>query len=428
MRLSRALVFVAVAATLSTGCQSPKKKPRARRPNYEQALPAGMMALQKVTSPGDIPNFGPGYAERDRLLEAIERSQSYFEKPSSRKYYPYLDISHDRARRSLQAFKEVLQSASSEKDLHERIVQGFEVYRSIGYNGQGVVLFTGYCEPVYDASLTPTPEFRYPLYKLPADLVKDEEGTPLGRRRADGGIVSYFTRAEIEGRNLLAGQELVYLRDKLEAYIVHIQGSARLKLPDGTEYRVGYAGKTDRPYTSIAQSLVKEGKLKREELSLRKVKEFFAAHPEEMDRYLHQNECFVFFTHSEGGPYGSIGVPVTPYRTIATDKAVFPRGCLAYLETRLPATEGEKPAEPSHEFRSFALDQDTGGAIRSAGRADLFIGTGPEAELLAGRTQSEGRLYYIFIKEEGTAASASEPQHAAAPAPAAKVAATEAEK
>jgi len=400
MPRARSALCIIALGLMSYGCHSPKPKAtyrRPQRPNYENPLPPGQVALQKITNPAELPYFGEGFQNRDRILEAIAHSRSYFDKPSSRKYYPYLDITHDKAKESLDLFKTVLMSSKGETEFHEQVLANFDVYRSVGYNGQGTVLYTAYCEPIYEGSLKPGAEFRYPLYRLPADLVKDEEGTPLGRRTEDGKIVPYYTRAEIEEGNLLAGQELVYLKSKLEAYIVHVQGSARLKLPDGTELRVGYAGKTDHPYTSVGQALIRDKKMTTAQLSLCRIKDHFARHPEELDQYLHQNESFVFFTETDGGPYGSIGVPVTPYRSIATDKTVFPRGCIGFVKTTVPFLRDNRTVS-YQKFRSFALDQDTGGAIRSAGRADLFIGTGPVAEFLAGRTQAEGNLYYIFVK------------------------------
>jgi membrane-bound lytic murein transglycosylase A len=256
------------------------------------------------------------------------------------------------------------------------------------------VLFTAYCEPIYQGSLTPTAEFKYPLYKLPPDLVKEKDGTPRGRKTASGEITSYYSRREIEERQILKGLELVYLRDPLEVYIIPVQGSGRIQLANGTEMRIGYAGKTDRPYTSIGKEMVREGKIPKGELSLQKMKDYFRAHPEQVRDYIYRNESYVFFTKREGGPYGSLNVPLTPLHSIATDKSVFPRAAVAYAVTQMPQSS-LKP-EP---FRSFLLDQDTGGAIRSAGRSDIYYGSGPDAESKAGHTQNEGRLYYIFLKE-----------------------------
>ena len=132
------------------------------------------------------------------------------------------------------------------------------------------------------------------------------------------------------------GLELYWLKSPLEVYIVHVQGSAKLILPNGEERAVGYAGKTERPYTGLGESLVKDGKIDRGGLSLFAIKEYFAQNPGQLDDYLNRNESYVFFTDITGGPYGSLNIAVTPYRTIATDKEVYPRGGVAFCETAVP--------------------------------------------------------------------------------------------
>lgn len=355
-----------------------------RAPDYARELPEGRMALRKITDPRRIPDFSSGFEGRHETIRAIDQSLAYLAKPSARRWYPYLDITHDRVVASLKELRELLASARSAAELHRQIVERFDVYESVGWNDEGEVLFTAYCEPMYQGSLVRTDEFRYPLYRLPPDLVKTAEGIPLGRRLANGEISTYPSRREIEEGDLLRGMEIVWLKDPVEAYIVHVQGSARIRLLDGREMRIGYAGKTDRPYRSVAMEMVKDGRILKSELSLQKVKEWFCRHPEMIRSYLYRNECYVFFTERDGGPYGSLNVPLTAGRSIATDKTVFPRAAMAYVVT-----------EP---MRGFALDQDTGGAIRSAGRCDLFLGSGPEAEARAGRVYHVGRLYYVFLK------------------------------
>ncbi|MDQ7779141.1 MAG: MltA domain-containing protein, partial [Planctomycetota bacterium] len=198
-------------------------------------------------------------------------------------------------------------------------------------------------------------------------------------------------------KNLLTGQELVYLKDRFDVHVVHVQGSARIKLPDGREMKIGYAGKTDRPYMSVGLALVRDGKIAKDGLSLQAMREYFKAHPADLDRYLYENQLYVFFKEQDGGPWGSLNALVTPYRTIATDKTVFPRGCIAFVETKLPAA-GPGGGVAQAAYYGFALDQDTGSAIRAAGRCDVYLGVGPDAEKLAGQTYAEGKLYYIFLK------------------------------
>jgi len=368
------------------------------QPDYGRPLPPGEMALEKITDPSMYPDFGLGFGERDSMLLAIDGTLDYFAKPSSLQWFPYLDISHERSIMSLEAFRDLLQTATSAEELNQGIVENFDVYRSKGWDRSGTVLFTGYCQPIYDASEVRTERFRFPLYGLPEELLKDEFGTPLGwRGRTASPTRKEFSDGFLEGRGL----ELYWLEGELEAYIVHVQGSAKLRLPDGSMREVGYAGKTERPYVGLGASLVEAGKIDRGALNLFAVKQYFERHPDELREFLDRNESYVFFTESEGGPYGSMNIPVTPYRTLATDKKVFPRGGITFAETTVPTTSGGY--QPFHQF---GVDQDTGGAIRSAGRADIFLGTGPQAERIAGGTNAEGMLWYIYLKDDADQLSA----------------------
>ncbi len=390
------LVLVLVLGA-SAGCAAePLEAPTVAE--FGAPLAPGEVALERVPE-GEWPDLAVPIGPRDGLLRAIDESLAYLDKPSSQRYYPYLDISHDRVRRSLEAFREIVlrdpppAPAALEAELRRR----FDLYRSKGRARTGEVLFTAYCEPIYRASTEPHEPYRYPLYRRPPELRSDEEGRPLGWTAAgtDGpegaaALGASPTRREIDETGALRGRglELIWLADPLEAYLVHVQGSARLLLEDGRYLPVGYAGKTEHPYASLGRALVRDGKVKADEMSLAAIRRYFAARPDEVLPYLYENASYVFFREAEGGPFGSIGARVTAGRTIATDKGVFPRAALTFVESRL----GGSP------FRAFALDQDTGGAIRSAGRCDIFAGTGPEAERLAGATQHVGRLYYLFLK------------------------------
>ena len=258
------------------------------------------------------------------------------------------------------------------------------------------MLFTGYYAPILNASLTPSSRFRVPLYERPADLVTDPQtGKPLGRKVADGSLVPYYTRREIETAYILTGQELVWLENELDAYLVHVNGSAKLRMPDGSVMYVGYAGKTDRPYASLGQAMVEAGLLPRGGVTLPKIKTVFRRQPEKVHELMFRNENYVFFREYDGGtwPAGSLGLPVTAETSIATDKRIYPRGGVVLVDTQRTSFRGRQ-----ERFLRLMLDQDTGGAIEAPGRADLFMGIGPAAEILAGQQYAEGRLYYFFLK------------------------------
>ena len=277
-------VSAAIAALpFLTGCGllsvQPTEHFEDERPDYGRPLAPGEMALEKVTDPAEYPDFGLGFGDRDSMIEAIDGTLAYFAKPSSQQWFPYLDISHERSVRSLEEFRRVLLDAASPEDLDRRVREGFEVYRSKGWDGSGTVLFTGYCQPIYDAREQRTDEFDVPLYALPIELVKDEFGTPLGWDDG-GGLRPSPTRAEFDAGALAGrGLEMYWLRDELEAYIVHVQGSAKLRMANGELRSIGYAGKTEHEYTGLGVSLVEDGKIDRGRLNLFEIKDYLAANP-----------------------------------------------------------------------------------------------------------------------------------------------------
>tara|TARA_B100000959_G_scaffold183261_1_gene191573 strand:+ start:12595 stop:13503 length:909 start_codon:yes stop_codon:yes gene_type:complete len=298
---------------------------------------------------------------------------------------------------SLERFSELLESSESSEEFGKSVSDEFEVWMARGRKNSGEVLFTGYCRPILKGARQPDSRFRFPLYRLPEDLVKGKDGSIQGRRTAGGKVVPYYSRSELNKGSHLKGLEFVWLDDAYDAYIAHVQGSALIQLPDGEFIEAGYAGKNGHEYQSVGQALIAEGSLKKSQLSLSGLRKYFRDNPAEVDRALSINPSYVFFQPSEGGPFGCLGRKVTPMRSLATDKDVFPRASLVFCEVRLPDfdSKGELIQRPQ---RFFALDQDRGGAIRSAGRCDVFMGTGPEALKRSGHTMAVGRMYYLFLR------------------------------
>jgi membrane-bound lytic murein transglycosylase A len=404
-------LFILFGAIAFIGCKQEAPQSVARQIDFRKPMPQGMVALRKI-DPGEYPDFGAQQVDPVRLSRAIDNSLKYLSVPSSRGFFPYLDINHERAVATLHRLHDICTEliAMGRWDptwFNQQIRSNFDVYKSYGApspDGSGytdTVQFTGYCTPIYDASPKPTAQFQWPLYRLPADLVRDEmSGQVQGRRTPDGRIVPYYTRGEIEAGHKLAGDELVWLRSRWEAYVVTIQGSARLHLVDtGQIYEIGYAGTNGYAYTSPGQRMVADGVIPADQLSLRGLTAYFAAHPEMMDKYLPLNQRYVFFTERPGGPFGSLNVPVSKFATIATDKEkkdIYPRAMPAFVVTSIP----NYPGVGMQPFDGFLLDQDTGGAIRASGRCDIYMGIGPTAEGMAGHELQEGQLYYLAIKSE----------------------------
>jgi membrane-bound lytic murein transglycosylase A len=332
--------------------------------------------------------------ERRPLLQAIHHSLTYLATPKAATDYQAQltpGITQERVTRSLRRLRQLVQNSPNDAAFQAALAREFVLYQSIGRDGEGTVGFTGYFEPYFAASPVPTAEFRYPLYRRPADL--DTWPTP------------HPTRLDLEGADGLQGSqgplqglELVWLSSRLEAFLVQVQGSAKLGLPDGRVMAVGYAGRTDYPYTSIGRALVEDGKIAAEDLSLPNLLAYFEAHPDELDTYIPQNERFIFFRQTDGGPpTGSLSVPVTAGHSIATDKTLMPPGAMAIIQAPLPqrTPSGDWDSQPTTRL---VLDQDTGGAIIGPGRVDLFVGSGPEAGELAGRINTPGHLYYLLLR------------------------------
>lgn len=363
--------------------------------DYGRPLPEGAPALLPL-DPGEAPpRFAHDYYAKAEMLPALEQSIEWTKKKSSAKHFPIEGVTQERALKSLERFKQLLQESTDADAFEAAVLAEFEVLKSAGWDGNGGgVLYTAYCTPILEGSRTKTADCKYPLYAMPKDLVKGEDGAILGQKTA-AGMQDYPDRATIEASAMLSGKglELAWLKDPIDAYIAHVNGSAFIRLPDGSLYKLGYSAKNGREYSSLGQALVADGELPKDGVSLRSIREWAAANPGKVQDYLNRNESYVFFTPIEGTPRGSLNVPVTGNRSLATDKTLFPRGAIVYVAGSLG--KGGEGALLDH----FMFDQDTGGAIRTAGRADVYLGSGDEAEALAGATRSEGQLYYFFLKE-----------------------------
>ena len=386
-----------IAGMLLAGCSS---TPEAAKPHYDRPLRQGEQALRKIDSGQVRPLLVEAWsAQEDGLEDSLQRSETWYSKPSSASRFPFRTqgetITHQRAMESVEELKVILAASGSAEEFADRVLDRFDVYQTVGWDDRGTVLFTGYYAPIFKGSLHPAPGFTHPLHRRPDWLLSSPEGVPFGMRAADGRIVDSPPRAEIESSGMLEGLELVWLPNRLDAYICQVNGSARIELPDGRIMHVGYGGKTERPYTGLGESMLREGLLPKEGLSLKAIQAYYQREPAVVDRLIDRNESFVFFTEydGDGWPAGSLGVPVTTRASIATDKSVYPPGAVALVDTRAVQSDGSR-----ERFVRLVCDQDTGGAIVAPGRCDLFMGIGPQARVLAGGQYAEGTMYYIFRK------------------------------
>lgn len=279
----------------------------------------------------------------------------------------------------------------------------FVPYQVFNPDGSNNGMITGYYEPLLYGSRTQTTRYRYPLYKVPEDLLTIELGDVYPelknkrlRGRIEGNrIVAYLDRGGIENPNQpLKNKELVWVEDPIESFFLHIQGSGRVQFDDGTSMRVGYADQNGHPFRSLGRLLIDKGELTLAQTSMQGIKTWARANPYKVSEYLNGNPSYVFFKELPSdltGPIGTLGVPLTAERSIAVDSRVIPLGSPVYLATTYP--NSKKP------LNRLMLAQDTGGAINGAVRADFFWGFGDAAGKQAGVMKQQGQMWVLLPKD-----------------------------
>jgi membrane-bound lytic murein transglycosylase A len=282
----------------------------------------------------------------------------------------------------------------------------FRPWRVSGREGaQG--LFTGYYEAELRGARTPSEVFRHPVYRRPADLIQVDLGLfserLKGRRitgRVDGfALKPYWTRAEIEAGALVGkGLEILWTDSAVDVFFLHIQGSGRVTLDDGAVVRVGYEAQNGRDYLPVGRALIERGALPRENVTMQSIRAWLADHADEADAVMNLNPSYVFFRElppardGADGPLGAEGVPLTPERSLAVDRAFLPMGLLLWLDlAHADAADGV--------VRRLVVAQDTGGAIKGPVRGDFFWGHGPRAYDMSGRMKARGG-YWALIPVE----------------------------
>ncbi|MGA2553383.1 MAG: MltA domain-containing protein [Smithella sp.] len=329
---------------------------------------------------------------------AIDHSINYYENAGRDKVYRIADglVDAQQLKETLKAFREILHGTDNKADLRKKVAEGFHIYRISGSGVANSVLFTGYYEPLLEGSLERTEKYKYPLYRVPPDLIKNEN--KIGRM-SNGKFVPYYSRHEIDIEGVLKGKklELIWVDDPVELFSLQIQGSGKVKLEDGTILTVGYAQTNGRPFRSITKFMLDGDKINSSEASYRYT---FLKGKSDQEIYdiLSYNERYTFFRFLDKEPVGSLGEPVTPGRSIATDPEFFPEGALAFIHLRKPVFDSEGHVKEIVDFSRFVLSQDKGFAIEGPGRVDLFCGFGTNAEYTAGTLKEKGELYLLIKK------------------------------
>jgi membrane-bound lytic murein transglycosylase A len=379
--LASAIAVVLVACTTV----SPEKKPLP--PVVTPAKPEAPKEVLKPTTFAAIPGW-----EKDKLREAwpafLISCEVMVKRPD---WTEPCSIARD-------------VDASSEKAIRMFFEAFFVPHQVINADGSDNGLVTGYYEPLLRGARKRGGPYQTPLYRAPDDLLTIDltslypelKSLRLRGRLIGNKVVPYLSRAELLQSGALAGKELLWVDDPVEAFFLQVQGSGRVQLAETREVvRVAYADQNGHPYKSIGRYLVDKGELTLDQASAQGIKAWYAANPARQQELLNANPSYVFFKEERladpsRGPKGALGVPLTPQRSIAIDPHSIPLGAPVFLSTTLPGSE--------MPLQRLVMAQDTGGAIRGAVRADYFWGFGPEAGEKAGKMKQRGAMWVLLPK------------------------------
>ncbi len=295
-------------------------------------------------------------------------------------------------------FTEVCEKAESEIDGKKFFTLYFQPYKLLDENSSDEGLITGYYEPLLYGSLKKTSRYKYPLYKTPKDMYivdftsiyPDLKTYKLRGKLVGNKVLPYDSREEIEKNPSKELEPIVYVDNKVDVFLLHVQGSGKVLLDTGELINVGYAEQNGRKFKGIGMYMLNKGYITKDELSAQGMKKYLDKNPSKADEVLNQNESYVFFQKSNQGATGSLGTPLTAKRNIAVDRSVIPLGMPVFLNTTNPVDK--KP------INQLMVAADVGGAIKGKVRADFFWGFGDSAFDYAGRMKEKGKMYILMPK------------------------------
>jgi membrane-bound lytic murein transglycosylase A len=328
------------------------------------------------------------------------------------------------------ALEQLANNSEDFESFNQQVKTNFDFYEVYGNEDWAQIKATSYFAPLLKGSLKKTKEHSQALYMTPEDMINIDvdafaEDFPkwkifkeqvleqksskalirarlISEKNAIGKIVPYFKREDIDENNVINNKELVIVYvDPIDSFFLQIQGSGVVELKDGTRFTVGYANQNGHPYVAIGSHLLKT--IPREKMSMQTIEAHLRSlSKKEAQKIMNLNPSYVFFQKIDSQPLAYLGTEVVDGRTVATDNGLFPKGTLAFLQYEKPVFENEKSTEPKEWKPSarYILDQDTGGAIRGAGRLDIYAGSGHEAAQFAGVMKNPAKLYYLVPKAE----------------------------
>lgn len=311
-------------------------------------------------------------------------------------------LTQGQLRKNLQAFLNLIDENLPPREFSRRVKEEYVFYKA-GKGRKKKVLFTGYYTPVIEAHPVQTEEYIYPLYRMPPGNVRLIGAHGESGQEGSFSLKSWknFTREQIDREGVLRnkGLEIAWLKDDLERFFLHIQGSGTLQFSDGSTLGVRYIGANNYTYKGIGKLMVRDGVIELSQGSMQGIKSYLRKNPEDIPKYFYQNKRYIFFVLSNEKPLGSGGGELVAGRSIATDKSIYPAGGLAFIRLRKPVLDEEARITHWVPITRFVADQDTGNAIRGPGRADLYFGTGHQPGVMAGHFKEWGEIFYLMKKE-----------------------------
>jgi membrane-bound lytic murein transglycosylase A len=381
---------------------------RPERPPTPQLPPIHELPMVALTG-SELPHFSDDLAY-EGVKEGILQSIAYLKKiPPDRMF----EFGEDRysARhliQSMERFIDFLSSRPTALALNQFISDNYRVYQSRGRTDEREVLFTGYFQPLLKGSRVRRGPYLYPVHGLPRDLLTIDlslfsekfAGEKIVGKLSGNTVIPYDERKKIvddpgfENR----ATPIAWVSDPVALFFLHIQGSGKIVFENGDSVQVNYQGQNGRPYRSIGQYLIENGKIPVSEVSMQSIAAYLNAHRDEMPGILNYNGSYVFFTEAQDGPFGCIQTLLVPGRSIALDRKIFPISALAFIEAKKPVIDQTGRIAAWSDFSRFVLNQDTGGAIKGPGRVDIYWGEGEKAEITAGHLKHPGKLYFLVLR------------------------------
>lgn len=348
-----------------------------------------------------LPLFRDNF-DRTSLISATVRQLHYLDSLPDDLQHQFGDNQYSThwLQQSMESFLDILKQEPDSETLARIVSENFSIYQVRSNSNDNPILVTSYHEPLFEGSLEKNFPYIYPLYRVPDSLVIRKNPKTghkeSGLLTADDRLLPFWDRSEIERGNLLTGQELVYLKDPIDAFIIHTQGAGKILLRDGGIKSVGFAATNGHQYRDVGKILVREKLLNPKDADIKGISTYLRHHPEDQKRLLFHNPRYVFFTwKGNSEPMGRLNVSLTPGRSIAIDPGTLPMAVPAYLTTRQPILSSDGNLSGWRPLQRFVLPQDTENAVKGAEHTALFWGRGARAGQFSELMHEDGQLYFL---------------------------------